>query len=43
MFFNFAIRIKINFIKIDSLEKTSEYYESDELLDLDEIQHLRDN
>ena len=29
--------------KIESIEKTSEYYESDELLDLDEMQNLRDN
>lgn len=29
--------------KIDTIEKTSEYYESDEISDLDEMQHLRDN
>lgn len=29
--------------KIDKIEKTSEYYESAEMFDLDEMQHLRDN
>ncbi len=29
--------------KIEKMEKTREYYESDEMLQLDEIQNLRDN
>ena len=29
--------------KVDNLKKTSEYYETSEILDLDEMQHLRDN